>query len=600
MKFVRALLKRKFLLAAVIIVVITGGYFIYQKVRGGTTETHYVLTQVEKGTLIVSVTGSGQVSSESEVDIKPKVSGQITKIYVSGGQAVKSGQVLAQLDSTDAQKAVRDASNSLETAQLALEKLQAPADKLSLLQAQNSLASANVALTSAQTALQKSYDDGFNAVANAFLSLPTVMTGLNDVLYSKTFYSDQPNLNYIYDSVLNLNPDVGTYKTNADSAYQTARIDYDKNFLDYKNTNRYSDTSSLEALINETYETTKAISQAVKSANDILTFYKDQLTLANKKAPAQTDTYLATLNTYTGTANSALGSLLSAQTSITTAKNSITSSQASVAEKTQSLADLQAGPDALDLRTQALSVQKSQDALTDARQTSSDYTIRAPFDGVVAKVSQKVGDQGSSGTSLATLVTTQELATVTLNEVDAAKVKTGQKATLTFDAIDGLSITGEVAEIDSLGTVSSGVVTYSTTISFDTQDDRIKPGMSVSASIITEAKPDVLLVANSAVQGSGDARYVEVLTDAPANDAALTTAGVTSSAGPQRKTVTVGSSNDTQTEITAGLSEGDLIITRTITGSSTSSTTTRSTGNILQSLNGGGPSSGGAVIRRAD
>ena len=91
-----------------------------------------------------------------------------------------------------------------------------------------------------------------------------------------------------------------------------------------------------------------------------------------------------------------------------------------------------------------------------------------------------------------------------------AKVKVGQKVTLTFDAIEDLSITGEVAEIDTLGTVSQGVVNYAVKIVFDTQDERVKSGMSVSAAIITDVKQDVLLVPNAAVK-SNDEQYVEVL-----------------------------------------------------------------------------------------
>ena len=100
------------------------------------------------------------------------------------------------------------------------------------------------------------------------------------------------------------------------------------------------------------------------------------------------------------------------------------------------------------------------------------------------------------------LITKQKIAEISLNEVDAAKVKVGQKVTLTFDAIDGLSITGEVSEIDALGTVSQGVVTYGVKIAFDTQDERVKSGMSVSAAIITDVKQNVLLVPNAAVKSN--------------------------------------------------------------------------------------------------
>ena len=48
-----------------------------------------------------------------------------------------------------------------------------------------------------------------------------------------------------------------------------------------------------------------------------------------------------------------------------------------------------------------------------------------------------------------------------------------------------------VAEIDTIGTVSQGVVTYNVKIGLDTQDERVKSGMSVSAVIVLNVRPDV-------------------------------------------------------------------------------------------------------------
>jgi len=136
-----------------------------------------------------------------------------------------------------------------------------------------------------------------------------------------------------------------------------------------------------------------------------------------------------------------------------------------------------------------------------------------------------------------------------LNDIDAAPVQTGQKTTLTFDAVEGLSITGEVVEVDTLGTVNQGVASYDVKIAFDVQDERVKPGMSVSVNIITESKAGVLLVPLTAVKTMGKNSYVEILVDGQA----------------QRKTVTVGSSSDTMIEIVEGLEEGEEIIIQTVT-----------------------------------
>jgi hypothetical protein len=117
--------------------------------------------------------------------------------------------------------------------------------------------------------------------------------------------------------------------------------------------------------------------------------------------------------------------------------------------------------------------------------------------------------------------------------------------------------------MDSLGTLTSGVVSYNVTIGFDSLDPRIKPEMSVSAAIITGVKSDVLLVPNSAVKTQNGNSYVQVLV------------GQT----PENRTVEVGLSNDTQTEIISGINAGDNVVTQTITSGAASTAASTSTSN---------------------
>jgi RND family efflux transporter MFP subunit len=215
----------------------------------------------------------------------------------------------------------------------------------------------------------------------------------------------------------------------------------------------------------------------------------------------------------------------------------------------------------------------------------SDYYIRAPFDGTIASVSVEKSDSVSSGTVVASLITKKQIAEIPFNEVDVAKIKVGQKTTLTFDAIPDLTISGEVAEIDSVGTVSSGVVNYNVKISFDTQDDRIKPSMSVSAAIITDMAQDVLVVSSSAVKTKNGSSYVEMF-DTPLADSVAGVQGSLSKVLPRQQTVTVGISDDTSTQIISGLKEGDIIVTKTITGTAAATASTKS---ILGSMGGSGP-----------
>ncbi len=529
-------------------------YWGYSSFFGSTAETKYVLAAVEKGNLIVSVSGSGQVSVSNQVDIKSKTSGDVVYVGVKNGQEVKAGALLVQIDTRDAQKTVRDAEISFEQAKLDLEKMKG------LTTSEGSIRGVK---EKAEASLEKAYEDGFNTVANAFLEYPAVMSGFQDILYS-----GNPGLggnsvwNIDYYASAATKYDEGTanvdkasqYKADAIDKYAIARKSYDQNFNNYKNASRSSDKSVIEDLINETYETTKDMAEAVKSTNNLIQYYKDKLAGHSLSVPPITDTHLSNLSSYTSKTNSYLLSLLSIKTTILTSKETLVETD-------------------FDIADQQIKVNQAENTLIEAKEKLSDCYIRAPFDGVVAKISVKKGDSANSGTAIATFITKQKIAEISLNEVDAAKVKVGQKVTLTFDAIEGLSIAGQVAEIDTLGTVSQGVVTYGVKITFDTQDERVKSGMSVTASIITEMKLDVLMAPNGAIKSQNNTYYVEMFDQQSSLSQGQS---ITSSVAPRQQPIEIGISNDTMTEIISGLKEGDQVVSQEVSATASTKTTSSS------------------------
>jgi RND family efflux transporter MFP subunit len=275
-------------------------------------------------------------------------------------------------------------------------------------------------------------------------------------------------------------------------------------------------------------------------------------------------------------ASSAATSVTQSQQSLESAKAAQKQAQYNYDHNSSGLAQkkilnnqLQAANTSLDAAQQNIDVanEKYQSALSDVAKMS----VTAPIAGTVNAVNIKNGDdlsKLSSGSSRTVPIIIGDLATseaqVQINEVDVPNVQLGQKAMMTFSAISGLTVSGKVVKMDSLGTVTQGVVTYNATISFDTLDPRIKPGMSVSANIITSVKQDVITVPNSAIKTKGNATYVQVL---PSGQTV-----------PQQVSVQTGAANNTDTEITSGLNVGDNVVTKTINLSATTTTTTTTSG----------------------
>lgn len=219
--------------------------------------------------------------------------------------------------------------------------------------------------------------------------------------------------------------------------------------------------------------------------------------------------------------------------------------------------------------------------------------IVAPLGGSITDLTIAPGMQlggaevsgGLSGTTLTTIANIKSdglpTISVSLSEVDAVKVKTGEKATITFDAIPNTTFTGRVLGINSTGTVAQGVTSYPATITLDTPSDKILPNMSVTANIILDVRDNVLLVPSAAVQTSSGQTTVRVM-----KNNAVTPF-----------TVEVGESSDTQTEIISGLSEGDTVVTGVVSAatqqSGSGSQTASPFGVRFGGFGGGGVRGGG-------
>ncbi len=568
------------IIAGIVAIIFFGGNYLASK----RTSIRYVTQAVKTGDINVTVSGTGQVASSRDLSLVSQVSGAVTSVKFHTGDQVKKGDIIFTIDDADALKSIRDAELNLQTAQVSLEKLKEPADDLTVLQAEDALTQAQNTKTQTADDLQKAYDDGFTSVANAFLDLPTVITGLKNVLYGTDYSQSQTNADYYADAAKAYDDKANQYRQDAFDKYNEALTAYNQNFADYKSTSRYASNDNIESLVAETYNTTKTMADAVKSANDLIQFYEDQLTEHNLKPALTADTHLNALNGYTSKTNTHLSDLLSITQTIDDDKSALLTTESTIAEKQASLDSIKAGANPLDIQAQELSIQQKTNALTDAKENLAHYSITAPFDGVLATVSVANGDNVNSGTTLGSIINNQEIANITLNEVDASKVKVGQKVQITFDAFDGLAADGQVAEIDAVGTVSQGVVNYNAQISFISNDTRIKPGMSVTANVITDSATGVLTIPSSAVKTQGGSSYVQVMAQ---------------NGTVARKKVTTGISNDVIVEITDGLSAGDKVVTQTITTAAKKTTsvttTTNSTTRGSGSFTGGGAGGGSSV-----
>ncbi len=561
------------------LVILYGGYYTYGVFTAPSTATRYITTTVATGTIVASITETGQVTASSNVSIQSQSSGEVLSIPVATGQHVAAGAALAYIDPTTAEQNVVSAQQALQSAQIALAMLREPAATSTLTSAENTVATA-------QANLVQTHQTGYNDISAAFLDLPNVITGLDTVLHGTTVPGRTSQQNeYAYsDMVSTYDSTVVQYQTAAENAFQAADAAYTQTLAKFKATPRDADDATIEALINESYQTTASLSDALKASTNFLNFVNTTLTNQHLPLPSTLAGHIATLTTYTTTTNSHVATLSADATSVTSNNRALVAAQASLAE-------LQTGADPLSIQSSQLSVQMKQDALAVAEQNLADTVVRSPFSGTVALLSVQKYQTIGSGTAVATLVSDNQSVAISVNEVDAAKLKVGEKATLTFDALPNVSIAGTVSSVNTIGTVSSGVVSYDAVITFDTPNPSVLPGMSATADIITGTETG-LVVPSSAVKGTTGQNYIEIFN--PPLAGSETSTGAPSLVAPTQINVVTGLSDDTNSIIESGLSSGTQAVTRTVAGTAvtTASPAARST-----SLFGGGGAAGGGSVR---
>lgn len=655
--------RHKIMMIILVVIILGGGYWYSTSSQTSSTTVQYTLSAVQRGMLIVSVSESGQAIVSNQLDIRPRASAELISIDTVEGQKVGTGSILAHLDTTDAEKTVRDAELSLQTTQLAMEKLKKPAEPNTLMQATDEVNQAKRALTDlqkpaddilqARNALAQAqrdldqannvgdvqtvnttqstaalYADGYNAVSSAFLDLTSVMSDVESFRRGDTSPIDHISE---FRSLLNSNTSLDNFLID----YNTLTQLYDSTVQAFQATSRSSGQAQIYQILNSSLGLAKIMAQTLQDAQLTLDAISQRDYSDKAIAPViaalipKIRSDVSTMNRDITSLQGAMGKIDDAaqasptdvqknQNTITAAQEKLQERQAAlnklltgpkasdvataqerIKEKEAALTKLQQGPDTLDLQNQELTIQQRINSLNDAKVHLSDYVITAPFDGIIGKITNHVGDTLSSSTVFTTLASEQLEAQITLNEIDIASVKLGNQVTLTFDALPDLSLTGKIIQIDSIGTVSQGVVSYNARVAFDALETAIRSGMSLQATVITDSSANVLLVPSSAVKTQGTSHYVEVVDQSIIDTISTSGTSVTTTELPTRKTVVIGKTNDTQSEIVSGVNEGELVVTQTISGATPTAARTGATSSTLRipGLTGGagGGGFGGAT-----
>ncbi|MDD2487709.1 MAG: efflux RND transporter periplasmic adaptor subunit [Candidatus Gracilibacteria bacterium] len=319
------------------------------------------------------------------------------------------------------------------------------------------------------------------------------------------------------------------------SSLDSIQLNFENALLNLKN-----ETSSFASTIQTTQELKTSKDLKINSAKDLISSLTQKLKISESALQKTILENQVSINVSTQKLDQSKMALdnskIKKDTSLIKEKSQI--------EISKSMLDGKKGADMLELEPLYMAIISAKKNLEEAEKKKEDSFLRSPIDGKIAKISGKAGETTINlKESFATIINDKTFFVESqVAEEDIIKVKKGQKVYITFDAIEGLSVSGEVIYTSEKADIDlNGVVSYKTQIVFSSDDKRIREGMTATGEFITKEVKNVLVI---------PVQSVKTINGKPS---VLLENG-------QYKTVMTGFTDSKMVEVISGLSRGDNIL----------------------------------------
>ena len=489
LKYVPGFFKTAWGIGIVAVIVLGGGWYWYA--HSGTSPYQFI--PVTQGSITETVSVTGNTTPVSSVSLGFGNSGTIAHVYVSVGDQVSAGSVLASLDTSDLSAQLQQAQANVDVQQANLAGLKAGAQPEDI--------------AASQAAYDKSVQDLANLYAGVSDTAADAYAKANDAVGTQLsgFFSNpqslQPTLTFSTpDTQSQTNAQNGLVAANAAlAAWQSARASISPVSvpadLDTAIANDLGYLTTVRALLS-------SVSGAVNNAGNL--------------SPASQAAYKASVSTAITEVNTAIKNLNTASQTIASQKNTVAQTQAQLALK-------QAGATPQNIAAQAAQVEVAQAAVASIEAKLQNSEIIAPQSGIVTQCDAKVGQIATPNTPLVSIISGSRFEVdAEVPETDIGKVAVGNTVSMTLDAFSGETFTGTVFYIDPAETILQGVVDYKVKASFDKPDTRLKSGLTVNLDIETKHKDNVLILPQYAILQNDSGTFVETLVNGKVVDNPVT------------------------------------------------------------------------------
>ena len=474
-----------------------------QRAARGKAAVNVDVATAEEKTVVRSFEAVGSVESPLSVDVTPKVSGRITFLQVQEGDRVQAGQVLAQIDPAEIDAQVRQKEATVAQAQARLAEAQVTQGSQNVTVETDILKQKSV-LGSAQAQARLAKADYDQQIAVALASVADADARLES-------------------ATANVAATEATIKT-AEANLANGRVQFERQETLYKQgatskevrDNAETTVKVQEATLGEAQQRRDA---AVSARNSVVAQKRaaeKQVNLARSKA---------TLD------------LLAARSNTKQQAAALAATQASRSRTPAFRQNLQALQAAVNATQADLRVTQAQ---------RGDTVLRSPIAGVV---SRREVDPGALATPTQPVVRVQAIQTVWVTigvpEETNRRLRTGQMAQVSFDALPEVPFTGRIVQINPAADPQSRQFTVR--IRLDNRQNRLRPGMFARVTLELQKEKGIVVPLEAAKREN------------PAsNKAQVTVVGQSDTA--QTRNVLLGLADANRVVVRNGLQAGESVV----------------------------------------
>lgn len=498
-------LRKRILIPLFLIVVIWGGYkFIHRNDQALKTVTDVVKTVDLKQTVLAT----GQVTSNTDLNLSFNSNGTVSSVKVKVGDKVKSGQILATLSAGSV-------SANLTTARGAVAAAQARYKKILDGASNEEIVVTSTALDNAKRDFENTKLTQETLVSNAYNNLLSSYPEAIPVSDSRNYAAPVISGNYSGGKEGSIK--ISIYSSSGGLAFNATGLVSGSGNLDLQTAQPIGNSGLYIKL---------------PTTGSIIPGIDWHIEIPNKNA----SNYLTNYNLY--------------QNALKNQTQALSQAQAMIDQRAAELALKKSQARPADVSLAEADILQAQGQLELANASYENTVLRAPADGTITSVDIKIGELAQSLKEVMVLqdVTNMYLE-ANINEANIANVKIGAPVNVSFDAFGVDKIyKGNITSVDPSSTLVSGVVNYKIQSSVE-KVDGLRPGMTANMTINVSERPGVLVVpARAILLDKNGNKIVRVVTN-------------TKNKSYKEVPVVVGLEGDGgMTEIHSGLSFGDEFV----------------------------------------